>query len=233
MPSYFKKEMKPIKISRSKIELFLDCPRCFWLEVKKKIKRPEKFTATHLGNKYDPFLKKVFDEYRRQNKKPKELEEFDFELYKDYQKLEIWRKKGVEYFHPEHKIIYYGEIDDLLIKENKYLIPFDFKTTLSKEFQVYESYKRQLEIYGYLLKKQGEEVLNLGVFYVVRVDINENFEKIEERKIVILENLNYEIYDEVLEKLKETYFSLQEPEPSENCPFCLRDFQIKNLYKNE
>lgn len=224
--------MKEIKISRSKIELFLDCPRCFWLEVRHKIKRPEKFSGGYLGSKYDPFLKKIFDDYRKQNKKPKELEEFNFDLYKNYEKLEIWRKKGIEYLHPRHKIVYYGEIDDLLVKEEKYLIPFDFKTTLSKEFQIYESYKRQLEIYGYLLKKQGEEVLNLGAFYVIKVDINENFEKIEERKLIVIENLNYDIYDEILENLKETYFSQKEPEPKENCPFCRRDFQIKNLILN-
>lgn len=31
-----------IKISQWKIELFIKCPRCFWLEVKYNIKKPEK-----------------------------------------------------------------------------------------------------------------------------------------------------------------------------------------------
>jgi len=223
--------MKPIKISRSKIELFLDCPRCFWLEVKYKIKRPEKFSGGYIGSKYDPYLKKIFDEYRKNKEKPEELKNYDFDLFDDIKKLEVWRKRGIEYLHPKHKVIYYGEIDDILKKE-KFLVPFDFKTTLSKEFQIYESYKRQLEIYGYLLKKQGEEVLNLGAFYVVKIDINEKFEKIEERKLVIIEDLNYEIYDEILENLYQIYFSDKEPEPNENCPYCLRDFQIKNLWEN-
>ena len=52
------------KISRSQIELFIDCPRCFWLDVKLKIKRPEKFGSGYIGSKYDPLLKNYFDKHR-------------------------------------------------------------------------------------------------------------------------------------------------------------------------
>ena len=31
----------PFKVSRSKIELFMQCPRCFWLDTRLKIKRPD------------------------------------------------------------------------------------------------------------------------------------------------------------------------------------------------
>jgi hypothetical protein len=72
----------------------------------------------------------------------------------------------------------------------------------------------------------------MGVFYVVKIDINENFEKIEEREIVKIENLNYEIYDEILEKLIETYHSDKEPDPNPNCEFCKRDTEIIMLKKN-
>ncbi len=224
------KKKTEIKISRSKIDLFIECPRCFWLEVKHNIKRPEKFSSAHIGSKYDPLLKRIFDEHRKINKKPPELEDLDFELYPDLNKLNIWRK-GVEYYHPKHNITYYGKIDDLLITKEKDLVPLDFKTTLSKDFNVYDSYKRELEIYGYFLRKQGEKVLDIGVLYFVRIDINEKFEKIEERKILTIENLNYEIYDEILENLKETYFSEKEPLPNPNCEFCKRDFEIIKLFK--
>ena len=71
----------------------------------------------------------------------------------------------------------------------------------------------------------------MGVFYVVKIDINENFEKIEEREIVKIENLNYEIYDEILEKLIEAYHSDKEPDPNPNCEFCKRDREIIDLNK--
>lgn len=160
------KNKEEIKISRSKIELFMECPRCFWLEEKHNIKRPEKFTSAHIGNKYDSILKKYFDYHRENNLTPKDLEDLDFKLYPDIEKLKIWRNKGIKYFHPEHKIIYYGKIDDLLISKEGCLVPFDFKTTLSKEFKI-DGYRQQLEIYGYLLKKNGEAVLNQGVLYFI------------------------------------------------------------------
>jgi len=222
---------KIIKISRSKIELFIECPRCFWLEVKYGIKRPEKPYGAYLGAKYDPILKEIFDEHRKKGSKPRELEEFDFDLYPHFEKLNQWRK-NIEFYHPEHKIIYYGKIDDLLITKDGSLVPLDFKTTLSKEFNVYESYKRELEIYGYFLKKQGEEVFSQGVLYYIKVDINRKLEKIEERKVILVEELNYQIYDEILEKLREVYFSPKEPEPSPDCPFCERDFRIINFKLN-
>ncbi len=217
------------KISRSQIELFIDCPRCFWLDVKFKIKRPE-FKGGYIGSKYDPLLKNYFDKYRENNKTPEEMEKHNLSLFFDIGTLKTWRGKGIEYFHKKHNVIYYGKIDDLLTKD-EYLIPFDFKTTISRNFQIYEDYKRQLEIYGYLLKKNNYPVLDLGVLYVVKIDINENFEKIEEREIVKIENLNYEIYDEILENLIETYNSEKEPDPNPNCEFCKRDIEIISLNK--
>jgi hypothetical protein len=220
------------KISRSQIELFIDCPRCFWLDVKFKIKRPT-FKGGYIGSKYDPLLKKYFDKHREFNTTPKEIEKYNLRLFPDLEKLKIWRnnKIGIQYLHPVHNILYYGAVDDILIKD-KFLVPFDFKSTISKNFQIYESYKKQLEIYGYLLKKNGEEVLNEGILYVVKIDINENFEKVEEREIVKIENLNYEIYDEILEKLMETYHSDKEPEPNPNCEFCNYYLEVNKKLKN-
>jgi hypothetical protein len=195
-----------------------------------KLKDQKKFSGGYIGSKYDPLLKNYFDKHRENNKIPEEIEKHQLSLFPDFETLKIWRGKGIEYFHQKHNVIYYGKIDDLLTKD-EYLIPFDFKTTISKNFQIYEDYKRQLEIYGYLLKKNNYSVLDLGVLYVVKIDINENFEKIEERDIVKIENLNYEIYDEILENLIEIYNSEKEPDPNPNCEFCKRDIEIISLNK--
>lgn len=220
--------MKKIKISRSKIELFLNCPRCFWLDVKHKIERPKEFEGGYLGSKYDPHLKSYFDKLRKENSNLEELEKHNLKLYPDLDKIKIWRKSGVEFFHEDHGFVYYGKIDDLLVTHSGTLVPFDFKITTSNNFTLYPSEKRQLEIYGYLFYKRGFEVANFGIIYKIKVDINENFEKIEERKI-FTQDLDYSPYDEILEKLKETYYSDKEPNPSQNCAFCKRDEQIRKL----
>ena len=61
---YRKKAKAPFRISRSKIELFTECPRCFWLETVKGIKRPN--TPPFLINSaIDQLLKREFDTYRK------------------------------------------------------------------------------------------------------------------------------------------------------------------------
>lgn len=54
-----------VKLSRSRLELFLECPRCFWLLMNKNVKRPPGFPYT-INNAIDALLKKEFDEHRFQ-----------------------------------------------------------------------------------------------------------------------------------------------------------------------
>jgi hypothetical protein len=53
----------PFKVSRSKIELFTQCPRCFWLDVRLKITRPSSPPFT-INKAIDELFKKEFDNYR-------------------------------------------------------------------------------------------------------------------------------------------------------------------------
>src|SRR5579859_2746456 len=75
MANYVRERSKPykpgqkesFKISRSKIDLFMQCPRCFWLDARLKIKRPD--GPPFLINKaIDELLKKEFDSYRAKGK---------------------------------------------------------------------------------------------------------------------------------------------------------------------
>src|ERR1700733_3883566 len=51
------------KVSRSKIELFMQCPRCFWLDVGLKISRPSG-PPFNINKAINELLKKKFDAYR-------------------------------------------------------------------------------------------------------------------------------------------------------------------------
>ncbi len=51
------------KVSRSKIELFMQCPRCFWLDARLKIKRPNG-PPFNINKTIDELFKKEFDVYR-------------------------------------------------------------------------------------------------------------------------------------------------------------------------
>src|SRR5579884_2825443 len=60
---YIPGQSQPYKISRSKIELFMQCPRCFWLDARLKITRPSS-PPFNINKAIDELFKKEFDYYR-------------------------------------------------------------------------------------------------------------------------------------------------------------------------
>ncbi|MEJ2441526.1 MAG: hypothetical protein P8Y06_01235 [Patescibacteria group bacterium] len=62
--TYNPKNKTPFKLSRSKIDLFLQCPRCFYLDVRLGIKRPS-LPGFTLNLAVDELLKKEFDLLRK------------------------------------------------------------------------------------------------------------------------------------------------------------------------
>jgi len=54
----------PFPLSRSKVDLFISCPRCFYLDRRLGIARPPGFPF-NLNSAVDTLLKNEFDEYRR------------------------------------------------------------------------------------------------------------------------------------------------------------------------
>ncbi len=53
----------PFKVSRSKIELYTQCPRCFWLDARHKITRPNS-PPFNINKAIDELFKKEFDVHR-------------------------------------------------------------------------------------------------------------------------------------------------------------------------
>ena len=60
---YNPKDSEPFKLSRSKIELFTNCPKCFYLDRRLGIGRPPGFPF-NLNTAVDTLLKKDFDVHR-------------------------------------------------------------------------------------------------------------------------------------------------------------------------
>src|ERR1700748_2509924 len=57
-------QTSPFKVSRSKIELYKQCPRCFWLDVRLKITRPSS-PPFNINKAIDELFKKEFDVHRK------------------------------------------------------------------------------------------------------------------------------------------------------------------------
>ena len=69
------KSKEPFRLSRSRLELFVDCPRCFYLDRRLGTDRPPGFPFT-LNSAVDTLLKKEFDP----RKDPKTKEEYAYEV---------------------------------------------------------------------------------------------------------------------------------------------------------
>ncbi|RME55774.1 hypothetical protein D6779_11835 [Candidatus Parcubacteria bacterium] len=165
------------KLSRSKLELFLECPRCFWLDVKHKIKRPQPPPYT-LNNAVDYLLKQEFDKYREAGKKHPLMEKHHIEAV-PYQSphIDVWRHNftGIQHHHLPSGFLFYGAVDDIWVNPQGELIVVDYKATGANQHRIYDSYRRQMEIYQWLLRKNGFPVSRTGYFLFTRVNKGEGF----------------------------------------------------------
>ncbi len=159
------------KISRSKIELFMQCPRCFWLDVRLKIKRPDS-PPFNINKAIDELLKKEFDSYRAKAKPhPMMLDNQIKAIPYAHDDLDTWRHNftGVGYLHQPTNLHIFGAVDDVWVSDNDELIVVDYKATakarevnIDSGWQV--SYKRQMEVYQWLLRQNGFKVSDTGYF---------------------------------------------------------------------
>ncbi len=160
------------KISRSKIELFIDCPRCFYLDRRLGIGRPPGFPF-NLNSAVDKLLKKEFDILREKGQSHPLIEKYGVDAVPaKHSQLDVWREnfKGVEYFHEPTNLMLTGAIDDLWINSKGQYIVVDYKATSKNEDIValdkdwHDGYKRQMEIYQWLLRHNGLTVSDTGYF---------------------------------------------------------------------
>ncbi len=166
-----------IKISRSKVELFLDCPRCFWFDLNQKIKRPSGPPFT-INNAVDYLLKAEFDVYREKGKPHPTMEKFQVRAIPfQHEKLGQWRHNftGVQFEHKPTDFLVYGAVDDIWVNPDGELMVVDYKATGAKEHKIYDSYRRQMEIYQWLLRQNGFDVSPVGYFVFARVDKAQGF----------------------------------------------------------
>lgn len=147
-----------VKLSPSSIRLFLDCPRCFWLQINKKIRRPSGGFPT-LPSGMDKILKEHFDSHRSSNTSPEELDwKFEGHLFKDIEKLNEWRNnfKGLRFRDEETGAVLMGALDDLFVTKDGKYAPLDFKTRgYPRKDDTHEHYQHQMDIYSFLLQKNG------------------------------------------------------------------------------
>ncbi len=163
---------KPIQLSPNSLNLYLECPHCFWLEKRRGIRRPPPYPYA-LNTAVDTLLKQEFDSYRKEGK-PHPLiaaNNIQAKLFPNQDLLNQWRSNfsGIRFYDSELDATLFGAVDDILEFEGGKLAPMDYKSTGSTVATVYDRFQTQMDIYTYLLEKNGFSTPKKGylAFYIV------------------------------------------------------------------
>jgi len=212
------------KLSPSSLKIFENCPRCFWLQIKRKTSRPSMGFPT-LPSGMDRILKIHFDRFRDKGELPPEIKKEigdEYKLFNDIKLLEEWRSnfKGVQYMDEGTDILLHGAVDNILVKGKK-LIVLDYKTRGGAVKEDTVAYSQlQLDLYNFLLRKNNYDTEDYAflLFYMPKevkengdIMFNTHLEKVE----INVENVE-RVFNEALGVLE----SEEPPEPSQKCEFC-------------
>tara|TARA_B100000902_G_C27222143_1_gene870271 strand:- start:467 stop:1195 length:729 start_codon:yes stop_codon:yes gene_type:complete len=227
----------PYKLSRSKVEFFLNCKRCFYIDRKLGIKRPPGFPF-NLNSAVDALLKNEFDYYRSIQKPHPYIEDLGVNAIPfQHKMIEKWRQNfiGITYLHPSSNFHLFGAVDDIwLNQDTRELIVVDYKSTskvgevtLDAEWQ--NGYKRQMDFYQYLLRNNGFKVSSTG--YFVYCNGVKNKDRFNEVLNFNVKCIKYEGNDDWVESTIMSIYNLlngdKVPLESDSCEYCQYINQMK------
>lgn len=161
------------RLSRSKIDLYMECPRCFYLDNKLGTKRPGMPSFT-LNLAVDTLFKREFDVHRKARSKHPIMEAYAVDAVPfSHRDLDTWRDnfKGLSHTHESTGLVVSGAVDDIWEQSDGSLIVVDYKaTSKSEKIETLsdsaweEQYTRQIGVYQWLLEKNGFSVSSIGYF---------------------------------------------------------------------
>lgn len=190
----------------------MQCPRCFWLDNRLKIKRPNG-PPFRINSAIDELLKKEFDVYRSQKQPHPIMTEYKVKAIPyTHEQLEVWRENftGVSAIYAPTNFHVFGAVDDIWVDDDGNLIVVDYKATakdrevtIDADWQI--AYKRQMEVYQWLLRQNGFEVSDTGYFVYAngRLDVEGFGNKVEFRTKVIPYTGDAAWVEDTLEQIKE------------------------------
>ena len=226
---YNPKSKFPYKLSRSKIDLFLECPRCFYMDRVLGVSRPQ-FPSFSLNSAVDALLKKEFDLLRKKGEAHELMKKYKIDAIPfSHKDLGIWRDnfKGKEYLHEGTNLLITGAIDDIWINPKDELHIVDYKATsteaeISLEDKYKQSYKKQVEVYQWIFKKSGFNINDTAYFVFANAGKGrEKFDgRLEFALSIIAHKGNSSWVEPVIFEIKRTLDSKKVPDSSDTCEYC-------------
>jgi CRISPR/Cas system-associated exonuclease Cas4 (RecB family) len=210
-----------IRLSASTINLYQDCPRCFWLKIKQGISRPSGPVST-LPSGMDYTLKNYYDFWREKNELPPMLkDQLPGKLLPDKEKISWLRSRGFYFVERGLGFKIEGMLDDALILGDESIIPLDNKTRGFPLQEIHKSLELQMSVYTYLLKKNNLKTKNLAYLAYWYLDHkNMDLDDPLRFNITIEEVITEpEKVENILKEIKQVLDELM-PQASSSCDFC-------------
>jgi PD-(D/E)XK nuclease superfamily len=221
---------QPFTVSRTGIDLFIQCPRCFYLDRRLGTARPPGYPFS-LNSAVDKLLKTEFDAHRAKGTAHPLMKKYGVDAIPyAHAELGAWRdslRRGVQYLHVPTNLLIRGGVDDVWVNPRGELIIADYKATakssavnLDAEWQ--DSYKRQMEIYQWLFRKNGFKVSPTGYFVYCNGKADKAaFDGKLEFDITLLPYRGDDSWVEgVIVKLKKCLMSKKMPLSETTCDYC-------------
>ena len=236
---YQKNSSEPFRLSRSKIDLFLNCPKCFYLDRKLGIGQPPGFPF-NLNSAVDELLKKEFDIHRANGTSHPLMKKYGVDAIPfAHEKIDEWRdslRRGITVPVDGTNTVVTGGVDDVWVSPSGELIIVDYKATskdeevnLDADWQI--GYKRQMEIYQWLFRKNGFKVSDTG--YFVYCNGNTDKEAFDGKLEFDIKVIPYEGDDNWVEgaifDAIECLKSDSIPDSGEDCDFCKYRQALRNI----
>jgi CRISPR/Cas system-associated exonuclease Cas4 (RecB family) len=236
---YDPKSKIPFRLSRSKIDLFLNCPRCFYFDRKLGVSQPPGYPFS-LNSAVDALLKKEFDAHRAKGNPHPLMKHYGIDAIPfEHQKMDEWRdslRGGITFLHKPTNLLIAGGVDDVWINSKGELHIVDYKSTakagevnLDADWQI--GYKRQMEVYQWLFRRNDFKVSNVG--YFVYCNGNADKEAFDAKLEFDVKIIPYEGNDEWVEKtiadIHECLIGPKIPEAGPDCDFCRYREAIKKV----
>lgn len=234
---------EPYELSRSRVENFVKCPACFFMQQIEGIKFPS-IPGFNINEATDVLLKRDFDKCRSDQTTHPFLKQAGYAHLIPYQhdNFDLWTQslhfgaKGR--FHTVHKdtgLKIGGGLDDVWLNtETGQVHIVDYKSTSQKspgkqitlEGKWKQSYKRQMDLYVWIMKRMGLDTSDIGYFLYCDGDrftdspfLGEGDASMRFKMTILLYNTDQQWIEPTLRKIKDTLVSKTCPAHSDTCEY--------------
>ena len=220
----------PKSFSRTAVDLFCECPRCFYLLHQKGLKRPPGYPFT-LNAAVDKLAKEEFDTYRKAQTNHPIMPNTNMTPLQ-HPDIETWQSNRVGIRFHYNGYDFYGAVDDVWVNhgqtETWHVV--DYKATAKKDpvteldpnAEHHQSYMRQISFYTWLFEQNGYPVSNTTYFYYTTGDntLAAFNNTLHFRTHLVTYVCQTDWVQPTIDALIACYEQEHLPPPSESCKYC-------------